>query len=162
MRTFETGATRDSDDTKPDYEGYLSPSVLEAFGCYMTKHRVQADGGLRASDNWQRGIPRSAYMKSAWRHFLVWWREHRRPLPDVTVLEEALCALMFNVMGYLHELQQPHSTSLSPFQAGVLDAQTASPKSEEAAGVERRTCEYCHRLSTLHPLINGWRSCKFI
>lgn len=101
MRQFDTGATRDTDENKLDYEGFLSPLVLEAFARYMHENRVQADGGLRASDNWQKGIPREAYMKSGWRHFMEWWHSHRAA--DVVARREALCALLFNVMGYLYE-----------------------------------------------------------
>lgn len=116
MRQFETGATRDSEDGKLDYEGFLSPLVLERFARYMHKHREQADGNLRASDNWQRGIPADAYMKSAWRHFFDWWAAHRNLPIAREGLEEALCALFFNVQGYLHELlskqgQQGQTTS---------------------------------------------------
>lgn len=103
MRTFETGATRDTEEGKNDYEGFLSPLVLEAFGDYMTKHRIQADGNLRDSDNWQKGIPKSAYMKSAWRHFLDLWKEHRG-YSSREGIEEALGGLLFNIMGYWHEL----------------------------------------------------------
>lgn len=109
IRTFDTGATRNSDANKPDYEGYLSPQVIEAFGRYMTKHRVQEDGSIRASDNWQKGIPRNVYMKSGFRHFMDCWKLHRRLETDkgdflqCSLLEESLCALLFNVMGYLHE-----------------------------------------------------------
>jgi hypothetical protein len=107
MRQFDSGATRDSDDTKPDYEGYLSPLVLKRYGEYMTRHRVQADGGLRASDNWQRGMPLAAYMKSLWRHFMDLWTLHRAGSPLTPKgeedLQEAACAIMFNTMGYLHE-----------------------------------------------------------
>ncbi len=102
MRKFITGATRDNDDTKNDYEGFFSPLVIKAYGDYMTKHRKQADGKLRASDNWQKGMPKDSYIKSAWRHFLDWWLEHRG-LPSRDGLIDVLCALMFNVMGYLHE-----------------------------------------------------------
>lgn len=104
IRTFATGATRDTDDGKYDYEGFLSPAVLVRFGEYMHKHRTQADGNLRDSDNWQKGITREAYIKSGWRHFMDWWLHHRG-ISRLTKesLEEALCALMFNVMGYLHE-----------------------------------------------------------
>lgn len=102
VRTFETGATRDTDDTKPDYEGYLSPLVIERYGEYMLKHQIQSDGTKRPGDNWQKGIPKEAYMKSGWRHFFDWWMEHRG-LPSREGLEDALCALMFNTMGYLHE-----------------------------------------------------------
>lgn len=110
MRTFETGATRDTDAEKFDYEGFLSPSVLTRFAAYMHENRVQADGSLRDSDNWQKGIPTSAYMKSGFRHFVDWWTLHRQPEPlteaQVVELEDALCALLFNVQGYLHELQR--------------------------------------------------------
>jgi hypothetical protein len=99
MRTFDTGATRDNDDTKVDLEGFLSPTVLQRFGEYMTVNRVQADGSLRASDNWQKGIPREAYMKSMFRHFMEVWTGHRAG----NVSEDALCAMLFNVQGYLHE-----------------------------------------------------------
>lgn len=110
MRTFDTGATRDTDEGKPDYEGFLSPRVIERFGAYMNKNRVQADGSLRDSDNWQKGIPLEAYMKSLWRHFLDVWTLHRRIVvndiyvsEDVGEMEEALCAVLFNTQGYLHE-----------------------------------------------------------
>lgn len=102
MRTFETGATRDDDTTKYDYEGFLSPLVVERFAVYMHKHRMQADGQLRASDNWQKGMTPDSYMKSGWRHFLDWWMEHRG-YSSREGLEDALCALLFNVQGYLHE-----------------------------------------------------------
>ena len=101
-RTFDTGATRDTDHGKYDYEGFLSPLVLERFAEYMNKHRIQSDGNLRDSDNWTKGIPKTAYMKSGYRHFFDWWKEHRK-LNTKDGLEEALCALMFNVMGYLYE-----------------------------------------------------------
>ena len=109
MRKFDTGATRNTDVGKNDYEGFLSPSVIESYGNYMTKHRKQADGQLRDSDNWQKGIPKSAYMKSLWRHFLDMWFMHRgyKRYDDITkeelTIEGVLCAILFNVMGYLHE-----------------------------------------------------------
>ena len=101
MREFQTGATRDLDTSKPDYEGFLSPLVVKAFGAYMNFHRKTANG-LRASDNWQKGIPRDVYMKSAWRHFLDAWCEHRGH-PTADGMTWALLALLFNVQGYLHE-----------------------------------------------------------
>jgi len=110
MRQFSTGATRNTDEGKNDYEGFFSYPVFEAFGDYMTLHRKQADGKLRASDNWQKGIPKDAYMKSMYRHFFDVWAIHRgyKRIDKLTgneiTLKEALCALLFNVMGYLHEL----------------------------------------------------------
>lgn len=102
MRNFKSGATRDDCDNKSDYEGFYSPLVIEAFGEYMNKHRKQADGKLRDSDNWQKGIPKEAYIKSAFRHFVDWWKEHRG-IKSKDGLEEAICALIFNAQGYLFE-----------------------------------------------------------
>ena len=99
-RKFDTGAIRDTDEDKPDYEGYLSPLVIERFGQYMLKHQTDAADKQRASDNWQRGIPKEAYIKSMWRHFHEVWKLHRSGEPGI---DEALCALLFNVQGHLHE-----------------------------------------------------------
>lgn len=105
MRTFETGATRDDDSTKADYRGFLSPLVLRRFGAYMTEHRVQADGTLRASDNWKKGIPRQEYLSSLLRHVLDYWCSTEHP-PDPNgekALEDLLCAIIFNAQGLLRE-----------------------------------------------------------
>ena len=102
MRTFQTGANRDSDVGKLDYEGFFSPLVLERRAQYMHKNQKQA-GKLRAPDNWQLGIPKAAYMASAFRHFMDCWKWHRG-IACETTLEDALCALLFNVEGYLFEL----------------------------------------------------------
>lgn len=108
MRNFKTGATRDSDTEKYDYEGFLSPLVLVRYGEYMHKHRKQSDGQLRDSDNWQRGLPKAVYIKSAWRHFMDWFMEHRG-IASREGIEDAICALLFNSMGYLHEhLKEKH------------------------------------------------------
>jgi len=111
MRTFNSGATRDSDEMKLDYDGFLSPLVLRRYAEYLNKHRVQADGKLRDSDNWQKGIPLKVYMKSLWRHFMDIWTFHRGIWKTGTPgsstrekREEAICAVIFNASGYLHEL----------------------------------------------------------
>lgn len=103
MREFSTGATRNIDDNKLDFEGFISPLALEEFAKYMHEHRMQADGKLRDSDNWQKGIPQDQYMKSMWRHFFDTWKNHRgHETPEDQI--KNLCGLMFNVQGYLHEL----------------------------------------------------------
>lgn len=105
MRKFDTGATRNLDDSKYDYEAFLSPYTLERYAEYMHTHRKQADGTLRDGDNWQKGIPLSSFMKSKWRHFMDIWAIHRKTTGVATEsLEEALCADLFNTMGYLHEI----------------------------------------------------------
>jgi hypothetical protein len=117
MREFETGATRDDDANKPDYEGFLSPLVILEFGKYMLKHRQQADGAVRNSDNWQKGIPVNAYIKSKWRHFLDLWLHHRGyNMLSRDSIKEALCADLFNTMGYLHETLKEELAAHAPVQ----------------------------------------------
>lgn len=109
-RQFETGATRDKDDNKLDYEGFLSPLVLKRFAEYMHECRLKniPEGQIiRASDNWQKGIPFEAYVKSLLRHvFEVWlykrtdWRTHRKEF------EDHLCAIIFNAQGILFEIMR--------------------------------------------------------
>ena len=108
LRAFGTGATRSSEVGRYDPEGFLSPIAIERYCVYMNKHRRQADGTLRDSDNWQRGLPLSVYVKGMWRHFLHLWARHRGwPVQDTAAganTEEDLCALLFNVQGMLHEV----------------------------------------------------------
>ena len=101
MRTFSGGATRDLDDNKLDFEGFFSPLVVRRYAEYMRKHRDTADGP-RESDNWQSGMGFRVWMKSAWRYFFDWWSEHRG-WGSREGLEDAICGLLFNAMGYLHE-----------------------------------------------------------
>lgn len=103
MREFETGATRDDDTEKYDYEGFINPLVLERFAQYMHGYRKQADGKLRDSDNWQNGIPTDVYMKSMLRHVMALWKVHRG-YADEAEIEESLCAIVFNAFGYLFNL----------------------------------------------------------
>jgi len=101
-RKFDTGAVRDSDLKKLDYEGFFSPVVLKEFAKYMNKHRKQSDGKLRNSDNWQRGMPKDVYIKSMIRHLIDLWLEHRG-FKSRDGAKEALNGLLFNVMGYYFE-----------------------------------------------------------
>jgi hypothetical protein len=114
IRTFGTGATRDTDHNKLDFEGFLSPLVLRRFAVYMNAHRIQSDGTLRASDNWMKGIPPDQYMKSMWRHFFDTWEAHRRGRDTLNPQqEENLCATLFNVMGMLHEILKANQIEAS-------------------------------------------------
>ena len=105
IRTFDSGATRDTDEDKLDYEAFLSPAVLVRYAEHLHKHRKQSDGQLRDGDNWQHGIPQEVYMKSMFRHFMDVWLHHR-DRSDLTneELEDALCALLFNIQGMLFEV----------------------------------------------------------
>lgn len=118
VRQFGTGATRDTDSGKYDYEGFLSPVVLQRFAKYMHQHRIQSDGKLRDADNWQKGMPVDEYTKSLIRHVMDLWLIHDgyaavRPENGERVeYEDTLCAILFNVQGLLYErLHRPAGMS---------------------------------------------------
>jgi len=102
---FETGAYRDGQIGKPDYEGYISPLVIKGFGKYMLKHQNQSNGIMRESDNWQKGIPKEAYIKSMIRHQQDLWMEWRG-YKSRDGLDEAMYGLMFNIMGFIFETEK--------------------------------------------------------
>jgi hypothetical protein len=108
QREFDTGATRSSQAGRVDPEGFLSPLSIERYCQYLLKHQVQANGEIRESDNWQKGMPLASYVKGMWRHFLHFWTRHRgwEPMDDKSAadIQEDLCAIIFNAQGYLHEL----------------------------------------------------------
>ena len=128
MRRFETGATRDDDTNKLDFEGFLHPAVLLAFASYMHRHRLQPDGSLRASDNWQKGIPPEAYMKSLLRHVMDAWL-YMRGCGDKARerVGDALCAIIFNAHGLLYELMVREGHIVR----GAAPEEAPEPSSEE-------------------------------
>lgn len=103
IRKFETGATRDTEDGKLAYSQFFSVEVLERRAQFMHKHRIQPDGQLRDGGNWKKGIPRSAYLASLYRHFIDVWKECSG-IKTEDGLEQAICAAMFNLEGMLYEL----------------------------------------------------------
>jgi gentisate 1,2-dioxygenase len=107
VRTFSTGATRDTEEEKLDYEAFLSPTALRIYASYLHLHRRQSDGTLRSGDNWQKGIPIEVYQKSRWRHHMDAWLWHRagsKYQGDLDDRFEALGGILFNTMGEMHEL----------------------------------------------------------
>lgn len=132
MRTFESGAIRDADVHKLDYEGHLSPLVLRAYTQYLSKKRRLADGTLRDSDNWQLGFGFSSWMKSLYRHFMAAWSLHRGWPSDET-LRDALCGILFNAGGYLHELViQEECLNEKETQAAAEDKQEVVAETERS------------------------------
>lgn len=124
MRAFGTGATRDDDANKPDPEGFFSPRVLAAYGDYMHRHRKQADGTMRGSDNWQAGMPIEAYQKSLIRHTHQAWGVWRGESVlddrgDPVDLLEALCAVLFNTQGLIFELTRDSRDSSPTSSSGT-------------------------------------------
>jgi len=113
IRKFDTGASRDSNEGKYDYEAFLSPLVIEEYAKYMHKNRKMSDGSLRDGDNWQMGFGDKHYdvcAKSAWRHFFDFWKEHRG-LQSREDMDSAICGLLFNLMAYYHKLLKERMVS---------------------------------------------------
>ena len=123
MRVFETGATRSDDSGRLLYTGYLSPLVIQRFGEYMTRHRLQEDGSLRAPDNWRKGMPKQSYLDGMFRHFEhLWLRHDGHPVNDPKAepgIQDDLCALWFNVQGYLHTLLVEEEAPKNEGEAGL-------------------------------------------
>ncbi|MCE5283118.1 MAG: hypothetical protein LLG93_13555 [Deltaproteobacteria bacterium] len=125
VRSFNTGATRSADAGRYDPEGFLSPIVIERYCEYMNANRVQPDGSVRDSDNWQKGIPLAAYAKGMGRHHLHFWTRHRgyQVMDEKAAkdLEEDLCAIIFNASGYLFELLKRKQERQAPPLRSLLE-----------------------------------------
>lgn len=163
VREFDTGATRDGEGDKFDYEGFISPRVLRRYAEYMHTHRKQSDGKMRASDNWQKGIPLGVYMKSLLRHVMDLWLLGRGAMVIDPVTkhkigrEEALCAILFNTSGMLHEFLKLHGEPLRlsaptypTAEVVELDPEVAAVRKARRHGCEPacRQCEHVKFCST--------------
>lgn len=108
IRTFETGATRDTDQDKLNYVKALSPIVIDCYINYLGRHRKQPGGSMRDWDNWKSGIPKDVYLESQDRHHRAVWKLHQGfPAHDnygPVTLKDSLCGVIFNAMGFLHEI----------------------------------------------------------
>lgn len=130
-RQFSTGANRNSDTGKLDYEAFNSPIVEKAYAQYLGRHQRLADGTLREGDNWQKLFGDKHFdvcMKSGLRHMMDVWLFHRgfadetaaysevtrfeNPEKPFTIderiklaREEAICGTIFNMKAYLFKLK---------------------------------------------------------
>ena len=108
IRTFESGATRDTVEGKLSYRRGLSAIVLRRYLQYLAKHRKQPDGSMREFDNWKKGMDFDVYLDSLLRHDIDlgimaegFVAEDNRGQCDI---EDLLCAIIFNASGALYEL----------------------------------------------------------
>jgi hypothetical protein len=117
IRKFESGATRNSDHGKYDYEAFNCPLVDEFYAKFMHGHRFLEDGTMRDGDNWQKGIPVDQLLKSLARHFMD-VRLHHRGFPEKTVetMEDSLCAIIFGAKAMLRaKLLEAKPKELHPY-----------------------------------------------
>jgi hypothetical protein len=97
----------------------------------MHAHRQQGDT-LRPADNWQKGFPRDALMKSAYRHFLDWHTIHDGYTAvdfdgEEVELLEALSGVLFNTFAYMHSVLKGTSTIDFPIEPGKNHLSLRSP-----------------------------------
>ena len=108
IRTFDTGAIRDTVDGKLNYIRTLSPLVMERYVKYIGEHRVQPDGSLRDWGNWKKGVPQEVYLEGQDRHHRAVWKliqgypafDNHGPV----TLQDSLCGVLFNAIGMLHDI----------------------------------------------------------
>ena len=106
IRTFEGGATRDTEQNKLDYEAFNSPLVDKCYATYLNKHRTQSDGSLRDGDNWQKLFGEKhtdVCMKSLCRHVVDVRLAHRGHASEQPIVD-SLCGIIFNAKAYLLKL----------------------------------------------------------
>lgn len=74
IRTFNTGANRNSDVGKVRYHGALSPLFVKGYGEYIEENSLLPDGTRRSNGNWQNlfGTPEEheeVCNESKYRHY---------------------------------------------------------------------------------------------
>jgi hypothetical protein len=102
MRTFETGAVRDSDTNKEDYIETISWTAFKRYAKYMTSKKSRYGQG-----NFKKGIPIESYEQSLVRHlqkYLANKYEDGTEEKD----DDHLSAMVFNLFGIMHELERPN------------------------------------------------------
>ena len=106
MRTFDSGATRDTDKGKLNYLKALSPLVLQRYVMYLDEHRLQSDGTYRDWDNWKQMFGEKHFdicLESALRHIIDVWKQHQGYEGQQSI-ESSLCGVLFNIQAYLFKI----------------------------------------------------------
>jgi len=97
VRTFETGAIRDLDDSKESYIETISWTAMKRYAHYMTGKKKKYGAG-----NFKKGIPIASYEESLLRHVQK-YLENKHEEGTVEVNEDHLSAMVFNIFGIMHE-----------------------------------------------------------
>ena len=91
MKETPNGMVREDKQSKPNYLDYFEPHVIERYGKHMKAAEARHGRG-----NWKKGgYPKLEYLESAFRHFMGLWKG------DTS--EDHAAALLFNIIGYMHE-----------------------------------------------------------
>jgi hypothetical protein len=93
---FKTGAIRDSQEGKTDYNETISWTALNRYARYMTGKKAKYGAG-----NFKKGIETWSYVQSMLRHVDKWMRNTYEEGNDEKD-EDHLSAIVFNVFGIMH------------------------------------------------------------
>lgn len=97
VRTFESGAIRDADNTKEDYGETISWTAFKRYAQFMTRQKAKYGEG-----NFKLGIPVKSYEQSLLRHVQK-YMENKYEQGTVEVDFDHLSAMVFNIFGIMHE-----------------------------------------------------------
>ncbi len=97
MREFETGAVRDSDDTKENYIESLPWLALRRYAFYMKSKEAKYGKG-----NFKKGIPIESYEESLLRHVQK-YISNKHENGNFEKEEDHLSAMLFNIFGIIFE-----------------------------------------------------------
>jgi len=100
VRTFKTGAIRDTEDNKFDFIETVSWTAFDRFAGYMTGKKKKYGAG-----NFKKGIDIESYERSLMRHISKYLRNKYENGNDEKE-EDHLSAIIFNVFGIIHEEEQ--------------------------------------------------------
>ena len=96
VRTFESGAIRDSLEGKESYVESISWLTMKRYAQYMTKAASKYGRG-----NWIKGIPAESYEDSLIRHIQK-YLSNKYYGTEVEPEVDHLSAALFNLQGLIH------------------------------------------------------------
>jgi hypothetical protein len=105
IRSFSTGAIRDSEEGKEDYIETISWSAFKRFAKYMTGKKKKYGEG-----NFKKGMPIDAYERSLMRHIQK-YLENKYEDGNSEKEEDHLAAAWFNIQGIMHEEERAKKDS---------------------------------------------------
>lgn len=97
IRNFDTGAIRDTEDNKEDYNETISWTAFKRYAQYMTGKKKKYGAG-----NFKKGIPIESYERSLLRHVQK-YMENKYEDGIVERDEDHIAAIVFNAFGIMHE-----------------------------------------------------------
>jgi len=97
VRSFSSGAIRDSEESKEDYTETISWTAFKRYAQYMTGKKAKYGAG-----NFKKGIDISSYERSLLRHVQK-YMSNKYEVGNTEKDDDHISAIIFNCFGILHE-----------------------------------------------------------